>query len=398
MRWSDAIILLVLWTVVVRRWRQRRRTALHESSPAARQAEPRPLVSIVVPARNEAARIERCVRSLLAQSYKHLEVIVVDDGSEDGTAAIVERLAAEDARLRLVRGAGLPDGWMGKAFAAVQGYERAVGEWLLFTDADTAHAPWLLSAAIARIHETPASFATTFGVQHDPSALAHLVSLAAHNYVFLTLDRGRFENPRSPTAVVNGQYVLFARRAYEAVGTHAALRWFSSTDVSLGYLAKLQGWMPLFLDAGDGLTTTMFPSAGAAFLGWSRILANGMWTYYGRTMGSLVMMGVALGMTALWAGPWAALWRGVAAASPAAIGVAALELLAGALVMTLQLRSWRRALPGLVAMPVSSAILIAAAGVGVIQGWRRNGMIWKGRIVRTTARLPRWRPAAPRPR
>ena len=96
-------------------------------------------VSVVIPARNESATIETVVRSVLGSSYRPLELLVVDDRSTDDTAAVVERLAAEDGRVRLVRGEPLPEGWYGKPWACLQGYRAATGDLLLFTDADTRH-------------------------------------------------------------------------------------------------------------------------------------------------------------------------------------------------------------------------------------------------------------------
>ena len=86
-----------------------------------------PLVSVIIPARNESATIETVVRSVLASTYRPLELLVVDDRSTDDTAAIVERLAARTPRLRLVRGEPLPDGWYGKPWACLQGYRAAHG-------------------------------------------------------------------------------------------------------------------------------------------------------------------------------------------------------------------------------------------------------------------------------
>jgi chlorobactene glucosyltransferase len=98
-------------------------------------------VSILVPARNEAANIEVCVRSLLAQDYSRWELLVLDDQSEDATGAILARLAAEDGRLRVLPGGPLLPGWLGKANACRQLAAAARGDWLLFTDADTVHQP-----------------------------------------------------------------------------------------------------------------------------------------------------------------------------------------------------------------------------------------------------------------
>ena len=103
------------------------------------------LVSVIIPARNESATVETVVRSVLASTYRPLELLVVDDRSTDETAEIVERLAAEHPSVRLVPGEPLPPGWYGKPWACIQGYRAAKGELLLFTDADTRHEPELLA-------------------------------------------------------------------------------------------------------------------------------------------------------------------------------------------------------------------------------------------------------------
>jgi chlorobactene glucosyltransferase len=128
----------VVWHVLVIALFRHSRDLGDYSAVAAPDA---PLVSVVVPARNEARNIERSVRSLLASAYPRFEVIVVDDHSTDGTGDIVRRLASDDAagRVRVVGAPPLPDGWFGKQWACQTGAETARGELLLFTDADTAH-------------------------------------------------------------------------------------------------------------------------------------------------------------------------------------------------------------------------------------------------------------------
>ena len=108
------------------------------------------LVSVIIPARNESAVIETVVASVLASAYRPIEVLVVDDRSTDDTAARVAELARREPRLRLVPGVELPPGWYGKPWACLQGYRAARGELLLFTDADTRHAPELLGASGGR--------------------------------------------------------------------------------------------------------------------------------------------------------------------------------------------------------------------------------------------------------
>ena len=119
-----------------------------------------PRVSIIIPARNEADSIEAVVRSILASSYRPFELLIVDDRSTDATATIVERLAAEDDRVRHIRGEPLPAGWFGKPWACFQGYREATGDLLLFTDADTTHEPELLARAVGALRAESAGLLT----------------------------------------------------------------------------------------------------------------------------------------------------------------------------------------------------------------------------------------------
>jgi chlorobactene glucosyltransferase len=110
-----------------------------------------PLVSVLIPARNEEKNIERCLNSLRNQLYKNYEILVLDDNSTDNTPNILKRIAAADKRVRVFRGAPLPEGWFGKPFAQHQLSREAKGEIFLFTDADTIHSPTSISWAVTNI-------------------------------------------------------------------------------------------------------------------------------------------------------------------------------------------------------------------------------------------------------
>ena len=138
----DGFAILIFWAIVWHRFRRQ----CGGSMPKLSDEKPDlpdnpPMVSILVPARDEEKNIERCVRSLLAQDYPRFEVIVVDDCSIDATGSILAQIGNEDSRLKVIQGSPLPEGWMGKAHALTQGYSQAKGDWLLFTDADTHHEP-----------------------------------------------------------------------------------------------------------------------------------------------------------------------------------------------------------------------------------------------------------------
>jgi chlorobactene glucosyltransferase len=123
------------------------------------------LVSVIVPARNEAHNIEHCVTSILRSGWPSLELIVVDDRSDDGTSAIVSALAERDARLRVVSGAPVPQGWFGKQWACAQGAREARGSTLIFTDADTTHESDLIPRSMHAMAARSLDFFTVGGFQ-----------------------------------------------------------------------------------------------------------------------------------------------------------------------------------------------------------------------------------------
>ncbi|GJL79954.1 MAG: glycosyl transferase [Nitrospinaceae bacterium] len=395
----DGCAILIFWAIVWHRWSRQCSGAMPEL-PEEKPNLPvhPPLVSVIVPARNEAQSIEKCVRSLLSQDYPRLEVIAVDDCSEDATGEILSALAKTDSRLQVIQGKPLPEGWMGKAHALSQGYRQARGDWLLFTDADTHHEPGLLSKVMGQVLSCNASLATVAGEQENPGFGVALINLAVFSYIFMVSDRKGFANPRSRQSLVNGQYVLIAREAYEVVGTHEALREYSSTDVSLGYLAKLKGFLTLGINAGEDFHTTMYSSMRQAFAGWSRSLVNGIWTALGKRLGTLTLILLTVGFLFFWVVPWLTWLDGMEKNNSSQALTGFLQLLA--VFCTLWMKSGRflKAVGDWLLIPFSYLFFIAMVATGLTGALFRGGTVWKGRVVPTARRLPPWKPEAPKPR
>ena len=235
-------------------------------------------MSVIVPARNEAHNIGRCLASLVASDYPSFEVIVVDDGSEDDTADIVRAMATSGpVDLRLVPAGELPAGWLGKPWACHRGAEAARGELLLFTDADTRHAPDLLGRAVAGLDEDRPDLLTVIGSQLMESGWERLVQpqiFMMMLFRFPDLDRtARSASWRD--AIANGQYLLFRREAYEAVGGHAAVRSEIAEDLALAQRVKRSGLRLGIRGAREGLATRMYRSLRELREGWSKNLYVG---------------------------------------------------------------------------------------------------------------------------
>jgi chlorobactene glucosyltransferase len=240
---------------------------------AAPPTDPLPLVSIVVPARDEERSIEACIRSLLAQEFAPVEVIAVDDRSSDATPEILARLAREDPRLRVVRGEPLPPGWIGKPWALDQGQRHARGAWLLFTDADSVHAPagvasaaWFARGARADALSiaTRQEVVTFWERALVPSSLG-LILFASGTF-------GDINDPAKPDrALANGQYILVSREAYDALGGHAALRDQIVEDVEFARRLKADGRFRLILAGGDRLASVrMYRSFAEIWAGFTK--------------------------------------------------------------------------------------------------------------------------------
>src|SRR5690349_2490054 len=180
-------------------------------------------VSVIIPARNEEPNIARAVRSVASQQGA-LEIIVVDDHSEDRTGEILEGLKAEIPSLSTLRLNSLPEGWLGKPHALACGAKIAPGDWLLFTDADAEHRPGSLAELLERAEQEQVDLLSLSPGQLTPTwwekAVIPLVYLwLAKLYAF-----DEVNDPKSTVAAANGQYLLIRRTVYERVGGYEAVR------------------------------------------------------------------------------------------------------------------------------------------------------------------------------
>lgn len=233
-------------------------------------------VSVIIPARNEAGTIETAAQSILASTYRPFELIVVDDRSTDDTAASVTALAAEDPRLRLVSGEPLPPGWYGKPWACAQGAAAATGTLLLFTDADTRHKPELLARAVAALAGARADLVTVAPFQRCVTFWERVVMPQILLLLGVRYHPKRVNGARQPRDVIaNGQFILTTREAYDAVGTHAAVRQEVAEDLALAQSYIRAGRRIHFAFADRLMETRMYRSRSELVEGWTKNLYLG---------------------------------------------------------------------------------------------------------------------------
>jgi chlorobactene glucosyltransferase len=244
--------------------------------PAVPPADP-PCVSVVVPARNEAHNIERCVTSLLASAWPAFEVIVVDDHSTDGTGGLARAIAARDPRVRVVPAPELPAGWFGKQWACHTGRAHATGTLLLFTDADTWHAPDALPRAVHALAARGADLLSLAGTQEvhtfwevvvQPVVFVQILGVFGG-----TEAMSRSTDPRRKIA--NGQYLLCHAATYDALGGHAAVREFVAEDLLLAQRWTAARRAVHLLVGLDQLRTRMYRGLGDLARGWGKNIYAG---------------------------------------------------------------------------------------------------------------------------
>jgi len=257
----------MIWPPIIRR----------NDSP--RPPDPAPLVSILVPARDEEDNIRDCLRSLTAQDYPNFEIIVVDDLSRDGTGRIVEEFARDHPFIRLIKGRELPDNWHGKNHACHQAFLESRGEWLLFVDADTRHSPasltqtmnYVLRNQVDMLSLYPHFEAVTFWEKVVMPAVGRMILIGAP-FELVNSDHAIFRL----FAMAIGQFILISRRAYEATGGHRAVRNVVVEDIEIAKQVKKKELRLRFLYGIDLLSTRMYARFSDLWRGWSRSFYGGM--------------------------------------------------------------------------------------------------------------------------
>lgn len=375
-----AILLAALFLNLLLNLRTLRRAKSDVELP-----DPAPLISVLIPARNEEANIGTCLESLRRQDYPNFEILVLDDSSNDRTADIVASIAAEDPRVRLLRGRPLIPGWAGKPFACHQLARKARGSWLLFTDADTVHAPTVLRYVLGTAIGSRAVFISGFPYQQTTS-IWQKITLPILFYFMLLYWMPLWWLQRSERAlpsVAIGQFLFFSAQEYRSIGGHEAVKSRIVEDVWLAREMARHHYRQLTLDLSSLVSCQMYREFGSMWDGIAR------WLY---TVASLSVFGLIVMMvvvTLLFLAPFLWLAHGLLLSEPAF----SWQMLVGLQVVILLLarflvgRRFSQPKSSIVLHPIGIGLLLLVGFYASFQHLTGAGVRWKGRVYDPESRI-----------
>jgi len=342
---------------------------------AAPQPAETPLVSLLVPARDEASVIGETVRRLLAQGYENIELLVLNDASSDGTGDIARQAASGDPRFRIIDGSWLPAGWIGKNWACHQLAELARGDVLVFTDADVRWEPGALTALVGLLQRHAAGMAAVFPTQvmvtWPERLVVSLLMMVIMGYLPEIAVRLA---PYPSLAAANGQCVALCRLVYDAIGGHSAVRDKIVEDVALARLVKRHEQRLVMMLADRLIHTRMYT-------GWAEVRDGFAKNIVAGHGGWLGLLGSMLFHWLIFLLPW--LWLVLGWAVPLGPGWPwfSLSLIAlGIGVRALSAFVTRQSVGDALLMPISTLLMTIIACRALL--WHFSGGVhWKDRVI-----------------
>jgi GT2 family glycosyltransferase len=335
----------------------------------------RPRISVVIPARDEEHDIEATVRSLLAQEGVELDVIVINDHSRDNTREVVNRLAAEDPRVRVLHDPPIKQGWLGKANAMAYGAQFATGDYIVFTDADILHKPGCALAAVREMQDHQLAMLSLLPlfiwetIWENSAAPAFL--LAMTNYL-----SGSIHDPDSEDALAIGAFIMVDAEIYRSLGGHEPVKAEMLDDVMLARHFKAKGVPVAFRVAPQCLSVRMYWSARSVFHGSIKnclaVFGDSFW------LAIPLAITFAIGGVSVLAAPFVGLclWH------PTLLALGTFVYLEVWFAVVLARPYMKTDLLKLAGFVVGVPILLAAALVATYQAVFYGSVFWRGRPIR----------------
>lgn len=236
-----------------------------------------PEISVLIPARNEAANIRACVESVQASEYVKLEVLVLDDHSTDETGVIVRELADRDPRVRILRSQPLPNGWCGKQFACHQLSQHATGELFCFIDADVRLESQALARAAAYLQKVRADLVSSVPRQFTLTFSERLLVPLIHFVLLAYLPFGLMRRFRHAAFAAGcGQFFMARAQSYRQAGGHQSLAASGHDGIQLPRVFRTHGFRTDLFDVTGLASCRMYPASEAVWSGFAKNAVEGI--------------------------------------------------------------------------------------------------------------------------
>ncbi len=325
----------------------------------------KPLVSVLIPARNEAKSIERLLYTITQQTYRKIEIIVLDDHSEDRTAAIATSVAHVEPRMRVIIGKQLPEGWTGKNWACHQLAQEAAGDILLFIDADVQLSPEAISSAVTCLEENRLAMLSIFPTQIMQSFGERLV-VPLMNWLLLSSLPLRlvYSSSHPKFVAANGQFILIRNDIYTEIGGHEVVSDKIVEDMEIARILKRSKKRIMTLLGGELLSCRMYSGAEEAANGFTKNF------YPGFNTSKRVFIATLLALLAVFLGPFIAIFENELFMYPV------LVILLNRLFISIV--SKQSPLYNILLHPLHMLIMIII-GIRSVEAYSKGQITWKGR-------------------
>ncbi len=370
------------WLFLVISPRHRGTFATRLDAEDARPGELRawPAVTVVIPARNEAAMLPTTIPTICTQDYPDVRVIVIDDQSEDDSSAVLASLRAAHTNLEVVPGALRPDGWCGKPWAVKQGVLAATTDLLLFTDADCAFHPRAVKTAVRFLEDSSLDMVSVFPQMVFGSLIEEIGLAGFLSGLAMVYPTPQANDPKSPMALAAGGFILIKRDAYERIGGHEAVKNEMIEDVNLAKKLKESGARIHCRLTRDLVSTRMYEGFDDLWEGLaknvyatvqyrpSRFWIGLVWATIGMVLPPFYFV---LALVIALRHPT---WQSRTAVTLSAVILISMSIVRARVVRHLRLAPWQSFLT-----PVSSGLYCL---IGASSFWRHHfgrGNVWKGR-------------------
>jgi len=249
-----------------------------------------PRVSVIVTARNEEQMIEKCLNSLSAQTYKNMEIIVIDDTSTDRTVEIVISAMSRNAKLQLIHAGRKPDGWVGKSWPCWRGFEESKGDYLLFVDADSMFDATIIERCISYTREKSIDMLSLSPRIKVSSVWARAVLPLISGAINLLYPMEKVNDKRSERAYVFGTFILVRKSVYEETGGHKKVRDQIVEDAAIAKLVKSSGFNLRIEKGSEFLSTGWESDLGSIFNGLERVTSTSIKTYGSKSILNAILL------------------------------------------------------------------------------------------------------------